>query len=45
MRSKIRHWTMELWLCRNRVFIREEQLFGFPRLLESNLSFFSIFCN
>ena len=28
-KSKIWHW-MELWLCRNRVFICEEQLFGFP---------------
>jgi len=27
--SKIRHW-MELLLCMNKVFIPEEQLFGFP---------------
>jgi len=36
--SKIRHW-MELLLCMNKVFIPEEQLFGFPLWKQSFLLF------
>ena len=36
--SKIRHW-MELLLCMNKVFIPEEQLFGFPLRKQSFLLF------